>query len=178
MGYARHDSGHCAVHAVLRDSLPDGRAADRRHESVGAVAGPAAPDVWLRHLPLPADGRGPDFQARHGLHPGRGRDCGSLLRGGGWSRRTGAHAGAELRADRFDPGDGGDGAAVRSRPQVDSGADRPVLLPHPLRLPQDADRIRPRAERGNRSRPDAEFGGRSFVANAAGGSHGDFPLRR
>ena len=30
VGYARHDSGHRAVHAVLRDSLPDGRAADRR----------------------------------------------------------------------------------------------------------------------------------------------------
>ena len=78
----------------------------------------------------------------------------------------------------LDAGDGGHGAAVRSRPQMDSGADRPVLLSHPLRLSQDADRIWTRAERGDRSRPDAEFGGRSPVANFAGRSHGDFSLRR
>ena len=67
----------------------------------------------------------------------------------------------------FDPG-----------PQVDSGADRPVLLPHPLRLPQDADRIWPRAQLGNRSRPHAELGGGPPLADPAGGPHGNFPLRR
>ncbi len=47
---------------------------DSGDEGLGAVAGVSAADLRLRHLPLPPDGRGPDLQARHGLHHRGGRD--------------------------------------------------------------------------------------------------------
>ena len=56
VGDARHDSGDRSLHAVLCRSLPDGLAARRGHEGFGAVAGAAAADFRLRHLPLPPDG--------------------------------------------------------------------------------------------------------------------------
>ena len=84
---------------------------------------------------------------------------------------------AELRPRRPDAGDRGYGAAVRSGAQVDPGAHRPVLLSHALRLSQNADRVRPRVELGNRSRQNAELGGGPAVAHIAGGSHGDLSCR-
>ena len=41
-------------------------------EGVGAVAGLAAAHFRIRDFPLSPDGRGPDLQARHGVHAGRG----------------------------------------------------------------------------------------------------------
>ena len=78
VGHARHHPGDRSLHAVLCRPLPDGIAARRGHEGFCAVAGPAAADFRLCHLPLPPDGCGPHLQARRGLHPRRrhrSRDC-------------------------------------------------------------------------------------------------------
>ena len=57
VGHARHHSGHRSLHAVLCAPFPDGLSARHLDETVGAVAGPVAADVRLRHLPLSLDGR-------------------------------------------------------------------------------------------------------------------------
>ena len=80
VGDARHDSRHHSLHFVLRCPLPDGHAARSDDEDFRLVAGPAAAHVWLCHLPLPPDGRGPHLQARRGVHAGSGDCGGNVLR--------------------------------------------------------------------------------------------------
>ena len=77
MDHARHHPGHHAVHGFLRSAVFVWSDAFDHHEGVGAVAGIAATDLWIRHLPLPPDGRGPDLQAGHGVHAGGGVDGGA-----------------------------------------------------------------------------------------------------
>ena len=84
--------------ALLRAALPVRRDAFAGDEGDGAVAGTAAAHLRLRHRPLPADGRGSDLQARHGVYAGGGGDCGRILRRRGRHCRTGAHARAQFRA--------------------------------------------------------------------------------
>ena len=62
-------------------------------------------------------------------------------------------------------------------PQLDTGTAGPLLLSRPLRLPPHADRIRARAEFGNRSRPHAAIGGRPADADALDPARGFFPRR-
>ncbi len=57
---------------------------------------------------------------------------GNVFRPGGGRGASGAQLAAQLRSGGAGPGGGGHGAAVRSRPQMDSRPHRPVLLPHPL----------------------------------------------
>ena len=106
-------------------SVPGRDAGDGADEGLGAVAGLPAADLRLRHLPLPADGRGRDLQARHGVHAGRGLDRGRVLR----RHRTGGGAAepspAQHRHHRHDRGDRGHGAAVRSGQEVVPGEARP-----------------------------------------------------
>ena len=82
VGDARNHSRRRSVHAVLRHSLPVRRRAYDWHAGVGAVAGVPAAHVRLRHLPLSPDGRGPDLQARHGIHHRGWRDHGGIFRCG------------------------------------------------------------------------------------------------
>ena len=103
---------------------------------------------------------------------------GGLLRGGGRNCGTGAHPRAQFRAFRACGRGRGYRAALRSGSQVDSGKAGPVLLPHRLRLPPHADRIRTRAEFGDRPRQDAFFAGRPAGAHVAGRSHCDFPRQQ
>ncbi len=132
VGDARHHSGDHTVHAVLCHPVPHRIAVNDGDEGFGVVAGSAAFDLRIRHLPLPPDGRRSDFQARHGVHAGGGGDCGSLLRGHRRSRRIGAHADSELGSLWPDPGDRSHGALVRSGAQMDSGPHRSVFLPNPV----------------------------------------------
>ena len=92
VGDARHDSRNRSLHAVLRRALPDGFAARHDDEVVGAFAGIAAADLRLCHLPLSLDGRGPDLQARRGLHAGRRGGGRNVFRAGRRSRHAGSHA--------------------------------------------------------------------------------------
>ncbi len=110
--HPRHNSRDHAVHAILCNPIPDRFAAHRSDESIGVVAGDPATDFRVRHLPLPVDGRGSDFQAWHGLHVGGGGDCRSLFCSGGGRGRTGASAGAELRTHWIGACHCGHGAAV------------------------------------------------------------------
>ena len=63
-----------AIHALLRDSLPAAaQSAATADQSGRPLAGVFAAHVRLGHRALPADGHGPDLQARRGLHAGHGR---------------------------------------------------------------------------------------------------------
>ena len=171
--YARHHPGHHALHALLCSAVSRRSDAFDHHEGVGAVAGIAAPDLWIRHFPLPADGRGSDLQARHGVHAGRSGHRGSVLRSSGRDCGTSACARAEFRTLWLGGGRRGHRAVVRSGAEVDSGKARPVFLPDPLRLPAHADRVWTGIEFGDRPRQNAFLAGRPAGTHAAGGSHRD-----
>src|SRR5713101_8771404 len=81
--HARHNSRDYAVYAALRSAVSVWRDALHGDEGLGAVAGAAAADLRIRHLPLSTDGRRPNLQAWHGLHDGGCRHRGSLLRSSG-----------------------------------------------------------------------------------------------
>jgi hypothetical protein len=70
-----------AIHVFLRGSVPAAaQSAVPAHQSRRSLAGVFAAHVRLGHRALPADGHGPDLQARRGLHAGHGRDSRRLLR--------------------------------------------------------------------------------------------------
>ena len=132
VGHARHHSVGRALHAVLHHPLPVRQRARPGDEGLRAVAGVPAADLRLRHLPLPPDGRGPDLQARHGLHHRRRRHHGSLFRRG---RRGFGAVPPELpqrRADRAGGGHRGHRAAVRSLQELGAGVSRQVFLSQAL----------------------------------------------
>ena len=81
VGDARHLPGGGPVHGLLRDSLPLRPGTDSGDEDQRALAGVSAADLRLCDCALPADGRGPDLQARHGLHHRCGHHCRSVLCG-------------------------------------------------------------------------------------------------
>ena len=74
VGHARNPARGAAFHALLRDSVPAAaQSAATAHQSRRSLAGVFAAHVRLGHRALPADGYGPDLQARRGLHAGYGR---------------------------------------------------------------------------------------------------------
>ena len=146
-------------------------------EDLRAVAGVPAADLRLRHLPLPADGCGPDLQARHGLHHCRRRHHGSVFRRGRHGLGAVPPELPQRRADRTGGCHRRHRAAVRSVQELGAGDPRQVFLSQTLRLPQDADRVWPRSELRDRSRQDAQLDRRSAVAHAVGRSAGDLPVR-
>src|ERR1019366_2619083 len=73
--------GSCALHGLLCHSVFEWQRPGRCDEGFGAIADLPAAHVRLRDLPLPPDGRGPDLQARHGLHAGGRNDHWYLFRG-------------------------------------------------------------------------------------------------
>ena len=102
----------------------------------------------------------------------------SLLRRGGSDCGVGTHARAQFRALWTDGGHRGHCPALRSGTEVDSGKAGPVLLPHRLRLPADADRVWTRAEFGNRPRQNAFLAGGPAGPHTAGGPHRDLSRQR
>src|ERR1700751_1723487 len=73
VGHAWHDCGDSALHPALHRADVIRLCAETMDAGVRAVAGPASTHIWIRHLPLPVDGRRPDLQTRHGVHARRGR---------------------------------------------------------------------------------------------------------
>ena len=130
VGDPRNDSGHRSLHAVLCDPLPQRHHARSGDEAVGSVTGTASADLRLCHLPLSLDGRRSDLEAGGGLRTRRRSGCRHVFCTGGGRGRTGAFAETRHRTGRADDRDCGYRAAVRSRPQLDSGSRRPLVLPH------------------------------------------------
>ncbi len=81
---ARNAAGGGSLHRAVRRFPSCSTATCRRSltQAGAAVADPAAADVQLGDRALPADGRGPDLQARRDLHAGDGGAGGAVLRRG------------------------------------------------------------------------------------------------
>ena len=81
---AWNDAGGGAVHAAVRGAVSAGlHRADPVVEGGAAVPGTSSADLQLGDCALPADGCGPDLQARRDLYAGDGGAGGILLSGGG-----------------------------------------------------------------------------------------------
>src|ERR1700683_286776 len=144
--------------------------------SVGSIAGPNSAVFWLRHHPLPADGRGRDFQARLGLyvcHWRRGRHLFCRRRA---DRRALPHRLAHRRPRQRD-GHRSRCVLVPAVARLGASQAGPLLLSRPFGFPPHPDRIRSRPDQRSASRTAVGIGARSHLSNSISRPPGRLPRR-
>src|ERR1035441_4348421 len=168
VAHPRHAAGRRPLYAIrhflsLRPAYPKSLCQPGR-----PVDGLSPAHFQLGHHPLPADGHRPDLQARRGLHLGDRPAAWRLLRHHRPDRSDGPHPPARHRARvGYGAQHSGDGGTLRTPQAQDSGLGGSGLRPPALRLPQGADRFRPRPQFGDRSPGPARIHRRAAAEHAA-----------